>query len=79
MRVQMKDAEEIYPILGVITLFFVVFLTLAFFFRQDNKSVKEQRAYDVEHCIRFEATSSTKRKCVCYDNEKCANFISEIP
>lgn len=75
----MKDSEVIYPILGVIALISAVFLTLAFFFRQDNKSAEEQRVYDAEHCIRFEAVSSTKRKCVCYDNEKCANFISEIP
>jgi hypothetical protein len=79
MRVQVKDSEVIYPILGVIALISAVFLTVFLVLRNDNKQAEEQRAYDAEHCVRFEAVSTTKRKCVCYDNEKCANFISEIP
>lgn len=46
--------------------------------READRAFEAAKAYDNEHCIRYEAVGIHHRKCVCYDNEKCANFVQEI-
>lgn len=80
MKDFLEDLKECWlPILVVVVILATVVGSTIYCFKSDMKRLKEIQAYDKEHCIRYEATSMHHRKCVCYDNEKCANFISEIP
>lgn len=79
MKDFLEDLGECwFPLSMVALILAFVIGTSIYAFREDKKMFEAIRAYDNEHCIRYEATSMYHRKCVCYDNEKCANFVQEI-